>query len=105
MVLVKDIEHIVSDATNMWKNIYHLHKPGDDTVIIEDYNDSDDKDEDEEDSGDGDEGTPGDLQPLLREVEKLVEQELKDEAEKAKEEDSVIVADKIITSPPHSPAK
>jgi hypothetical protein len=70
LVLVKDIEHIVSDATNMWKNIYRLHKLGDDTVTIEDYNNSDDKDEDEEDGGDGDEGTPGDLQQLLREVEK-----------------------------------
>ena len=44
LILIKDIEHVVIDATNMWKNIYHLHKPSEDPVEIKDNdrNNSDD---------------------------------------------------------------
>lgn len=43
-ILIKYIEHVVRDATNMWKNIYHLHKPSDDPVEIkDDYCDNDEE--------------------------------------------------------------
>ena len=27
LILMKDIEYVVRNATSTWKNIYHLHKP------------------------------------------------------------------------------
>ena len=64
LILVKDIEHVVNDATNIWKNIYHLHKSSDDTVEIKDI-DSDDDDDDIED-------LIGDLHSIMQEVEEEV---------------------------------
>ena len=49
LILIKDIEHVVNDAKNMWKNIYHLHKSSDDTVEIKDNDSSDDDDDDDDD--------------------------------------------------------
>ena len=54
LVLVKDIEHTVRNATNTWKNIYHLHKPSDFPVNV---NDDDNDDEDKDEEGDGKEST------------------------------------------------
>ena len=48
LILIKDIEHVVRDATNMWKNIYLLHNPNEDPIEIKDYDDDGDKDEDNE---------------------------------------------------------
>ena len=46
LILIKDIEHVVNDATNMWKHIYHLHKPSEDIVEIKDNDSNDDDIED-----------------------------------------------------------
>ena len=111
LLLIKDIEHVVNDATNMWKNIYHLHKSSDDTVEIKDINSDDDSDDD-----DDIEDNPGDLHSIMQEVEEEAEKELEeDEAEKEMEEkedeqaeveeDPVQIAAAVIASLPHSPSK
>ena len=53
LILIKDIEHVVKDSTNMWKNIYLLHKPSENLVEINDDDDDSDKDEDN-----GEDNTP-----------------------------------------------
>ena len=50
LVLLNDIEHIVKNATNTWKNVYPLHKLSDFLVSVSDKEEDDDeKKEDEED--------------------------------------------------------
>ena len=39
LVLLNDIEHIEKNATNTWKNIYHLHKLSDFLVHVSDKED------------------------------------------------------------------
>ena len=47
---MKDIEHVVQNAINTWKNVYHLHKPSDFPIDVKDDDDDEDKDE-EDDEG------------------------------------------------------
>lgn len=50
LVLLNDIEHIVRNATNSWKNIYLLHKLSDFVVSVSDKEEDDDEQkEDKED--------------------------------------------------------
>ena len=50
LVLLNDIEHIVKNTTNTWKNVYLLHKPSDFVVSVSDKEgDDDEKTEDGED--------------------------------------------------------
>ena len=48
LVLVKEIGHIVKNATNTWKNIYLLHKPSDFVVSVSDKDEDDDEQEKDE---------------------------------------------------------
>ena len=41
LVLMKDIEHVVKNTTNTWKNVYLLHKLSDFIVSISDKDDED----------------------------------------------------------------
>ncbi|GLJ25488.1 hypothetical protein SUGI_0488040 [Cryptomeria japonica] len=75
LVLSKQIETIVNNATTMWKRIYNLPMPSDPTVTTEG-----EKEEDEEDEEDKEE-------------------------EEAAEEEGDTVAAKVIASLPHSPQK
>ena len=101
LILIKDIEHVVNDATNMWKNIYHLHEPSKDPVEIIDYDSNND---DEFDS------TPS-ITVSLEELHELMEDKEEEDKEKeAKEEDKeeddlVKIAAAVIASLPHSPPK
>ena len=97
LILFKDIEHVVNDATNMWKNIYHLHKPSEDTVEITDNDKSDDNDDD--DDGDDIEDIPEDLQSLMLEIEEETEREMEEEVASTGEIVSSI-ASSIDQSPP-----
>ena len=45
LVLLKDSEHVVKNATNTWKNIYVLHKPSDFVFNISDNDEGDDEKE------------------------------------------------------------
>ena len=45
LVLMKDIEHVVRNATNTWKNVYLLHKLSDFPVNVNDDDDNDDEQE------------------------------------------------------------
>lgn len=44
LILIKDIEHVVKNATRMWKNIYHLHKYSGSPIEVKADN-SDDEEE------------------------------------------------------------
>ena len=94
---MKDIEHVVKNATNTWKNIYLLHKPSDFPIIVDDNND-DDKDEE----GDDEETTNF----VTIDYEDYKEQEAtKKETQDDEEIDLVKIATIVIASLPHSPRK
>lgn len=46
LVLMKDIEYVVKNATNAWRNVFHLHKLSEYPIEIKDDDDDSDKDED-----------------------------------------------------------
>jgi Na+-transporting methylmalonyl-CoA/oxaloacetate decarboxylase gamma subunit len=48
LILLKEIEHVVKNATNTWKNVYLIHKLSDFLVSISDKDDEDDQEIDEE---------------------------------------------------------
>ena len=48
LILMKDIEYVVKNATNTWENIYHLYKPSEHLVEIKDDDDDKDEEDDEE---------------------------------------------------------
>ena len=54
LILVKDIEHVVRNATNTWENIYLLHQPSDFVVSVSDTDDDDDQEEKDEEKDDED---------------------------------------------------
>ena len=47
MVLMNDIEHVVKNAKNTWKNVYLLHKLSDFPIKISDKDDEDDQEKHE----------------------------------------------------------
>ena len=53
---MKDIEHVVRNETNTWKNVYLLHKLSDFPVNVNDDDDNDDEQEKDEE-GDDEEST------------------------------------------------
>ncbi len=48
LILLKEIEHVVKNATNTWKNIYLLHKLSAFPKSISDKDDEDEQEKDEE---------------------------------------------------------
>ena len=48
LILINDIEHVVKNATNTWKNIYILHKQSDFIVNVSDKDEDDDEHEKDE---------------------------------------------------------
>ena len=83
LILLNEIEHVVKNTTNTWKNIYHLHKLSDFPISISDKDDDDDQEKDEEKD---DEVTPFDNV----DVEEI---------------DLVKIVRAVIASLPHSPRK
>ena len=94
--MLKYIEHVVKNATGMWKNIYHLHKQSDFLVEVKD-DDSDDKEE----------GTNFDtIQFDNEEIEDDKEEEATEEDKEDDEETCPMrIAAAVIASLPHSPRK
>ena len=45
---MKDIEHVVRNATYKWKNVYLLHKPSDFPIRISEKDEEDDQEKNEE---------------------------------------------------------
>ena len=48
-ILMKNIESVIRQASDVWKNVYHLNQPSTEVVEIND-DDSSDNDEDEPDN-------------------------------------------------------
>ncbi|GLJ49219.1 hypothetical protein SUGI_1039270 [Cryptomeria japonica] len=93
LVLSKQIEAIVNNATIVWKRIYKLQMPSDPTVTIEgDKEDEEEKEEEEEAEEEGDTVIIGD-----EEGDTVI---IGDE-----EDDPEQVAAEVIASLPHSPQK
>jgi hypothetical protein len=87
LVLTKEIEPIVKDATIMWRRIYNLPMPSDPTVTIEDDDKDDDKDEEE------------------KEEEEAAEEEDDTIIIGEEEDDPVKIAAEVMASLPKSPQK
>ena len=51
LVLMKEIEHVVKNATNTRKNVYLLHKLSDFSINIKDDDDDQEEKDDEEELG------------------------------------------------------
>ena len=52
LILMKDIEYFVKNATNTCKFFYHLHKPSEFLVQLKDDDDDDDDNEDKDEEDD-----------------------------------------------------
>ena len=48
LILMKNIEDVVRNENNIWKNIYLLHKKSDFPVQVDDKDDEEEKDEEKE---------------------------------------------------------
>ena len=79
LILMKNVESVVKNATNVWKYVYHLHKPTEDPVEIKD-DDSDKEEDDEEDN------TPS-LIVTVEEMQDLMKDEEEEKEEEDEEED------------------
>ena len=103
LILMKNVESVVKNATDVWRDVYHLNKLAENLVEIKD--DESDKEEDDEDDN-----TPSvivtaeDMQDLMKDREEAKEEEAKDE-DKKEEEDPMRIAVEVIASLPHSPPK
>ena len=75
---MKNVESVVKNATDVWKDLYHLHKPAKDPLDIKD--DESDKEVDDEDDN-----TPlviftaEEMQDLMKDREEEKEEEVKEE--------------------------
>ena len=87
LVLMKDLEYVVRNATNTWRNVYYLHKLSDQLVEIKDDDDDSDKDEDFT------QFVMVDYQELMKDDEEEKEEEA---IEEAKEGDEKIDLVKIV---------
>jgi len=96
---MKDVEHVVRNATNTWKNVYHLHKWSDFPIDVKDDGNNDDEDKDEEDAKESTHFVTVDYEEY-KEQEAIQEKTQDDE-----EIDPVKIAAKIIASLPHSTRK
>ena len=108
LVLMKDIEYVVKNATNIWRNVFHLQKPSEYPIEIKDDDDDDsDKDEDnDEDSTQFVTIDAVDYQELMKDDEEEKEEEATEEAKEDEEETNqmkIVVA--VISSVPYSPEK
>ena len=103
LILMKNVESIVKNATNVWRDVYHLNKPAEDPVEIKD--DESYKEEDDEDDN-----TPlvtiivEDMQDLMKDREEEKEEEAKEE-DKQEEEDPMRIVVEVIASLPQFPPK
>lgn len=85
LILMKNVESVVKNAIDVWRDVYNLHKPTEDPVEIKD--DDSDKDEDDEEDN-----TPSvtviaeEMQDLMKDGEEEKEEE-DEEEDKQKEED------------------
>ena len=98
---MKNIESVVKHASDVWKDVYHLRKPSEETVEIKD-DDSSDNDEDDFDNIPSVTVTLGEVHALIEEKE---EEEKKEEAleEEKDEDDPVRIVAKAIASLPYTP--
>ena len=99
-ILMKNIELVVKNASDVWRDIYHLNKPSEETVEIKDGDSSDN--EDDEDDIPSVTITTGELHALMEEKE---EEEKEEEVveEEMDEDDSIRIAVEAIASLPHTP--
>jgi hypothetical protein len=78
LILMRNVESIVKNPTNVWRDVYHLHKHIEDLVEIKDY-DSDKDEDDEEDNTPLVTITIEEMQDLMKDGEEENEEEAKEE--------------------------
>ena len=84
-ILMNNSESIIRQATDVWKDFYHLRQPSAEAVEIKD-----------DDSSDDEQDTQGVLHALA-------DAEEEDKQEEDKDEDTVRIAAEVIASLPHTP--
>ena len=47
-ILTKNIESVVRHALDVWRDVFHLNKPSEETIEIKDDDNSDNNDDDED---------------------------------------------------------
>ena len=78
LILMKNVELVVKNATNVWKDVYHLHRPDKDPVEIKD-DDNDKEEDDEEDNIPSIIVTVEEMHDLMKDREEEKEEEAKEE--------------------------
>ena len=73
LVLIKDIEYVVRNATNTWRNVFNLQKLSQKPIEIKD--DDDDSDKDEENDEDSTQFVTVDYQELMKDDKEEKEEE------------------------------
>lgn len=84
-ILMKNVESVVKNSIDVWKDVYHLLKPIEDALEIKD-DDSDKDEEDEEDNTPSIRVTAEEMQDLMKDGEEEKEEKAKEE-DKQEEED------------------
>ena len=101
LILLNDIEHVVRNATNTWKNIYLLHKPSDFVVSVSEK-DGDDDEQKEDEEIDDEEVTHFDN---VDDEEEQGQEATKEDVQETKAIDPTKIAIVVIVSLPHSSRK
>ena len=106
LVLMKDIEYVVNNATNIWRNVFHFQKLGEYPIEIKvDDDDSDKYEDNDEDTTQFVTIDTIDYLKLMKDDEEEKEEEATKEDKQEEEIDPVKIAMAIISSLPHSPVK
>ena len=103
LILMKNVESIVKNATDVWRDVYHLHKPSKDLVEIKD-DESDKEEDDEDDNTPSVTVTTEEMQDLMKDREEEKKEEAEEE-DNQEEEDPMRISLEVIASLPHSPPK
>ena len=93
---MNNTKSVIRQATDVWKDVYHLRQSSTEAVEIKD----DDRSDDEPDNVPSIMVTEGELHALAKEEEEDKEEEDKEEE---KDEDTVRIATEVIASLPHTP--
>lgn len=100
VILLKEIEHVVKNKMNTWKNVYLLHKLSNFPVSLSDKDDEDDQEKDEE--------KIDEEITHFNNIDGEEEQEkeaTKEGTQDVEETDPVKIVATFVTSLPHSPRK
>lgn len=101
LILLKEIEHVVKNATNTWKNFYLPHNLSDFVVSVSDKDDDDDQEEKDEEKYDEEVTHFDNVDDEEAQENEATEEDVQD----VEETNPVKIVVVVIASLPHSPSK